>query len=116
MEMKFLRAVRRVTLLDRMTNEQIRTDINMESTIEYIKRRQLGWWGHMQRMPLSRPVKQVWMLRVQVRRRRGRPRQTWGNIIGQILQERGMSYTQASILAADRTKWKTFINMEKQGV
>ena len=69
-----------------------------------------------QRMPLSRPVKQVLISRVQVRRRRGTPRQTWDNNIGQILQEIGMCYTQARRLVTDRKEWAKFVNMERQRV
>ncbi|CAH0555727.1 unnamed protein product [Brassicogethes aeneus] len=58
-EMKFLRDIKRVTRMDRIRNTVIREELEIETTIEYIKKRQLSWWGHLQRLNNKRQVKKV---------------------------------------------------------
>lgn len=45
-EKKYLRAVTGVTITDKVRN----VDIIIESVLKYIEGKQLGWWGHEQRM------------------------------------------------------------------
>ena len=48
--MKYLRRIYGVTRLDKIKSTQIREDLEIKSVEEYIEERQLGWWGHVQRM------------------------------------------------------------------
>src|SRR3978361_2503324 len=64
-EMKFLRRVRKVTRRDKMRNTKIREELGVAAITDFIEQRQLGWWGHLQRMSDNRPVKQVWEASIQ---------------------------------------------------
>src|SRR5699024_3306636 len=98
-EMKFLRRIKGVTRLDKIRNQKIREDLEVKPTLAYIENRQLSWWGHLQRMNSGRPVKQVWEAKPQRNKQRGRPRQTWDKAVGEIMQKRGKTWTEARILA-----------------
>lgn len=108
-EMKYLRGVVGKTRRDRVRNEQIREELGVQPIMEFIEQRQLSWWGHLQRMNNDRPVKQIYEARLQAKRRRGRPRQTWNGMIGDILQRRGKPWREAAALARDRQAWRKFI-------
>lgn len=108
-EMKYLRRARGVTKLDRMRNEQIRTDLNIESVEEYIEQRQLGWWGHLQRLSNTALVKRIWESKPPWKKKRGRPKETWDNTIGKILKKKEKTWTEAKKLAQNRKDWKKFI-------
>ena len=58
-EVKYLKIIQGVTRLDRIRNVKIREELQLESTAEFIERRQLSWWGHINRMKKSRQVRQV---------------------------------------------------------
>lgn len=108
-EMKYLRRARGVTKLDRMRNEQIRADLKIESMEEYIEQRQLGWWGHLQRLSNTALVKRTWESKPQGKKKRGRPKETWDNIIATILKKKGKTCTEAKKIALNRKDWKKFI-------
>lgn len=46
-EMKYLRRVKGITKRDRIRNIEIRNDLEIQPTLEFIEERQLGWWGHL---------------------------------------------------------------------
>lgn len=62
--------VRGVTRRDKIRNTQIRQDVEVPSLMEFIEQRQLSWWGHLQRMENSRPVKQVWEAKTHKKKKR----------------------------------------------
>jgi len=59
-EMKYLRRVRGLTVIDKVRNRKIRDELDIEPISDFIEKRQLSWWGHLQRMDGSRKAKQVW--------------------------------------------------------
>lgn len=109
-EMKFLRKVRGVTKFDKMKNMDIRRDLEINSVSEFIETRQLAWWGHLQRMSNTRQTRRIWEARIQKKKRRGRPRQTWDSVVAGILEKKGTTWAEAVKLAKNRKKWKKFIN------
>lgn len=66
--MKFLREIKGVTLLDRMPNEVIKSEI----VNTMIAEKQLVYWGYMQRMEATRTVKNLSTAKVQGPIARGR--------------------------------------------
>jgi hypothetical protein len=50
-----MRCLRRATLLislkDKQRNENIRKRLGIEPVVEFIKRQQIKWFGHLQRIP-----------------------------------------------------------------
>lgn len=109
-EMKYLRRVREVTKRDKLRNTKIRDDLQIQSTLNFIENRQLSWWGHLQRMSNTRPVKQVWQSKAQKGKQRGRPRQTWDGAVGEILKKRGKTYEEARLLSGNKKEWAKFVH------
>lgn len=109
-EMKYLRRVKGVTRRDRIRNDDIRAELNIKSVQEYIEQRQLGWWGHLQRLNSTVPVKKVWKSRATGRRKRGRPRKTWNETLDKILRKKGKTWNEAKQIALDKKRWKQLIN------
>ena len=52
-----------------------------------IKTRQLQWYGHVQRMEDGRLPKEVMKWSPPGRRQRGRPKLTWAEGIGELMEE-----------------------------
>lgn len=108
-EMRYLRKVKGITRRDRIRNEIVREELEIQAISTKIEEQQLGWFGHLVRMDNERPVKQVWEARVLQRRRRGRPRETWDTMVSKILERRGTTFTEARNLARNRKEWRKFI-------
>ena len=49
-EMRFLRRIKGITLLDKVCNSEIHNSLNVESLLLRIERSQLRWFGHVSRM------------------------------------------------------------------
>ena len=75
--MKYLRAVRGVTIMDRIRNTIIREELEIESTLKFVKKRHLSWFRHLQWMHEGRPAKRIWNSKPTGRRIPGRPKATW---------------------------------------
>lgn len=108
-EMKYLRAVRGVTRMDRQRNEKIREELKIESVLEYIEKKQLCWWGHLQRMSNKRQTKKIWEAKNAQKRRPGRPKETWNNIISKSLQKNGLSFKEAKEIAKNKKEWRYIV-------
>ncbi|KAJ4441353.1 hypothetical protein ANN_11208 [Periplaneta americana] len=89
-EMKYLRRTVGKTRRDRIRNDRIRAEVKLRKALtEVINERQLKWFGHVYRMGEERKVKQVMEMRVEGRKRRGRPRIKWEDTIERIGQQEG---------------------------
>lgn len=108
-EMKYLRRVKGVTLRDRVRSAEIREELEVKPVTEFIEKRQLSWWGHLQRMNTNRVVKQIWEAKTTDKRSRGRPQKTWDNILGKILRAKGKTWQEAKAVAMDKNKWRKFV-------
>ena len=58
-----------------------RNELQIESIVALRERRQLNWWRHMSRMKEKRQARQVWEVKVQKIRNRGRPKETWNRTV-----------------------------------
>lgn len=111
-EMKYLRGTLGVTRLDRRRNEDIRQELGTTAVKNFIEERQLGWWGHLQRLEEGRQVKRIWEARVKIKRGRGRPRESWDDTIARILQKRGKQVQEARRLARNKKQWTRFVHCD----
>lgn len=109
LEMKYLRKVAKVTIMDKIRNEEIRERLEIENVKKHIEKAQLRWWGHMKRLPEERQVRQVWEARTTGRRKKGRPSRTWDKEVDEIMNRRGLNWNQAEIMARDRTIWRAVV-------
>jgi hypothetical protein len=81
-EMDALRRSARISKLDRKTNEYIRERIDAPDTmLDEITRKQLIWYGHVERMDPTRLPKIMMNWKPEGRNKRGRPRRTWKDAI-----------------------------------
>lgn len=71
-EMKYLRRVPKVTVLDKERNETIRNNLHVDSVNNLIEKKQLGWFGHL-RLSNNRQVKKVWEAKQTGKKRLGCP-------------------------------------------
>ncbi|XP_030748906.1 uncharacterized protein LOC115876990 [Sitophilus oryzae] len=77
-EMDFLRRSARKSKLEKVRNEEIRRITKKEITIiEEIQKKQLIWYGHVNRMGEERLPKNIMKWIPTGKRKRGRPRETW---------------------------------------
>ncbi|KAJ3655554.1 hypothetical protein Zmor_014678 [Zophobas morio] len=112
-EMKYLRRVIGVTLRDHIRSSQIREQLQSKKLMDAIENKQLSWWGHVQRMNADRAAKQVWQAKVQGRRSRGRPQETWNNTIQKSLRKRGKTWIEAKEMARNKKEWGKFVHGEE---
>jgi hypothetical protein len=76
-EMDVLRRSAMIAKLDRKTNEYIRGKMDAQDmTLDDITRKQLIWYGHVERMDQTRLPKIMIHWKPEGRKKRGRPRRT----------------------------------------
>lgn len=110
MEMKYLRRVANVTLVDKIRNDTIRERLGVESVGKYIEKSQLRWWGHLNRLNQNRQVKKIWGATKIGKKRRGKPRMTWDNEVAKLLREKGITWREAERLSRDRRQWRKLVD------
>jgi hypothetical protein len=76
-EMKCLRRILNVSRLDKIRIEIIRRRIGVTPVLDYIKKEQLKWFGHVSRSPPNGIIHRALTLRYNGRRDKGRPRRRW---------------------------------------
>jgi len=90
-EMDALRRSARISKLDRKTNEYIRGKMDAQDMIlDDITRKQLIWYGHVERMDPMRLPKIMIHWKPEGRNKRGRRRRTWKDGIYTAMNERDL--------------------------
>nr|CAH7720104.1 unnamed protein product [Callosobruchus chinensis] len=103
MEMGYWRRCCKLTLLDKVRNEQIRDRMSIATTIiDTIEAKKLRWYGHVCRMENSRWPKRILNWNPPERRRRGRPRTSWRDGLESAMRERDLNPGDWR----DRKRWK----------
>ena len=91
LEMKCLRNLVRVSLMDRVRNEEVCNRAGIERVLaSTADQRVLRWFGHVERMDEYLMVRRVLMAEVRRGRVRGRPRLGWMDGVKVALGNRGM--------------------------
>ena len=110
-EMRFLRRIEGVTLLDKVRSSEIRKSLNVDPLLLRIERSQLRWYGHVSRMSQERIPKQVLLARMVGRRPIGRPRTRWLDYIQNLGWDRlGLRPNEMKEVVVDREVWR--LNLE----
>ena len=78
-EMRFLRKVQGVTLLDRNRSEDIRNNLSQKPLYDIIKDRKTNWKNHLQRMDYERLPRKVLSYKAKGKRPIGRPMKRWSD-------------------------------------
>ena len=90
MEIDFLRRSARCSRLEKIRNNVIREKMNNKnSVVDYIRYKQLNWYGDVQRMDEERLPRKIleWC---PPGKRRGRPRNSWMQEVTRGMRERGI--------------------------
>lgn len=102
-EMSFWRRCCRLTLMDKVRNEEIRERMNIQTTIiDTVESKSLRWYGHVNRMDHSRWPKKLLQWIPPQRRKRGRPRRIWADGIKTAMTSRNLQDEDWR----DRDRWK----------
>nr|CAI5821113.1 unnamed protein product [Callosobruchus analis] len=92
--------------MDRIRNEATREELGVEPVLKPIEQSQLPWFGHVNRLHEERQVKKAHTV---PKRGRGRPRLTWNDNIGRLLEARRVTPQEARGLTQDRKQWREFV-------
>ena len=93
------------------TNEELEEAINKENIVRYIKYKQLGWLGHVERMTNKRVAKTIYKWKPYATRLKGRPRVRWEDDVRNDLRKMGV--TNWKQMTRERKKWKEIIEQAK---
>jgi len=105
-EMDFWRRAAGRSRMEKVTNIRIREIMKVKHTIaDDIMDKQLVWFGHVQRMEITRIPKQIIEWKPGGRRRRGRPRRSWRCGIDEEIRDRGLEDTNWD----NREDWRSGI-------
>ena len=86
-EMKCLRRMLGVTRRDRLRNEDIRKKVGTTSVLDFIKKQQIKWFGHVSRLPSDSAPQRAMLLRYNGYKAKGRPRKRWTSEITEATKE-----------------------------
>ena len=75
--MRILRYIHNISWEDHVTNDSIREMAKLEAIAVSMRRRRLQWFGHVRRRGREEDIRMVAEMRVQGRRKRGRPKKRW---------------------------------------
>jgi hypothetical protein len=74
-----------------------------------IKKRKWKWIGHTIRKDDNAVERNVLEWNPQSTRKRGRPKKTWRRSVMEEAQREGKTWREVKRLAADRSRWKSFM-------
>jgi hypothetical protein len=101
--MDYLRRSARISRLDKIRNEAIRTKMGIKKNIvQETEEQQLRWSGHVKRMKDGKIVKQVAEWKPQGKRKRGRPIDTRKDGIRESIKRRELKDEECM----DRDLWR----------
>jgi len=115
-QMKFLRSIKGVTKMDRINSKVIRKELGIERLLFKLGRERLRWFGHMKRMGLEMIPRQEYEKSDGEKRRVGRPRGRWRNLIKEDVAARKESWNvlHEVRLWEDKRQWRNLVEQEEE--
>ncbi|TWW81188.1 hypothetical protein D4764_01G0010030 [Takifugu flavidus] len=111
-EMSFLHRVAGLNLRDRVRSSDIREGLGVELLLLHTERSQLGWLGHLARMPSGRLPLQVFRTCPTGRRPPGWARTRWRDYISRLVYERlGVPPEELMEVAGERAVWASLLQL-----
>ena len=102
-EMRCLRTIMGITGMDRVTNENVRGELEMNETItDIVRKKRLKWFGHTIRRPPESYIQRAYWGDFTAPRPRGRPPKRWRD---QIPEDVGLPLHRCEEMALDRGDW-----------
>jgi len=89
------------------TNEELDKLIKHKNIVSYIKAQRLSWFGHVQRMPDTRTVKNILNWNPLTKRSQARPKYRWEHNVKEDICQ--MKITNSITCVQDRGKWKDVV-------
>ena len=112
LEMKCLRSLVGVSLMDRVRNEEVCRRAGLEKELaSRTDQRVLRWFGHVERMDEYRMARWVLMAEVSGGRIRGRPRLGWMDGVKVALSNRRMTVEASHQCVKDRKEGRALVHM-----
>jgi hypothetical protein len=100
-----------ISKLDRKTNEYIREKMDAQDMmLEDITRKQLVWYGHVERMDPTRLTKIMIHWKREGRNKRGRPWRTWKDVIYTVMNGRDLRMGEWN----NRRQWNMKVGRRRQ--
>ena len=105
--MRHLRSILKITLMDKVTNEEILNRTGLPSMESLLIRKNLRWTGHIMRLPPNRLPKQILFSQLASgNRERGRPRLRYKDTIKRNLKLRNIGLDNWANLTSQRATWR----------
>ena len=111
MEMKLLRKILGITRRDRIRNDIIRDQLNIDLPDAFSDRRKIGWFGYMVRMWQNKNLRKICAAKIEHRKERGKIQ--CNNSIKDILKYKNMSMSDAKKMAKGKPLWKRFVRRQE---
>ena len=112
--MRMPRCMCGVTKLDKIRNERIRGTTKVGDITKKVQERRLKWYGHVMRREEHYVGRRAMVMKVQGRRKRGRPMRRWLDKVKDDINEKGLSADEVY----DRATWRrmsSYIAPHKSG-
>ena len=93
-----------MTRLDKIRNERIRGTTKVVEALKKVQERRLQWYGHVKRRDGQYLGNRISDMRVEGRRRRGRPKRRWKDCVEEDLRSKGIDLDSAEY--ENRGVWK----------
>jgi len=92
---------------DTVTNEKVRDATALPKLEDIIRCRRRRWLEHLSRMDQHRLPRQALIWEPDgFRRRPGRPRQNWKDVVKKDIRKMGISWNEVEEAAEDRRSWR----------
>ena len=80
-ERRMLRMICRVRLKDMVESTVIASRMGVDDLEEHLRQKRLRWFGHIARRDEEVEIKKVFELKIEGRRKRGRPMKQWIDVV-----------------------------------
>jgi hypothetical protein len=104
-EMKMIRWMCGVSLMEKNTNVKLRERIGIKDISTVCREKRLRWLGHVERKDNLDWTKRCMTMAVEGKRPRGRPRRTWEEVVNEDMKRAGLKREDAK----DRERWRRAI-------
>jgi len=106
-EMRMLRYIHGIRYEDHVRNEDIRSQAKVREISVEMRKKRLQWFGHVQRRDEKVDIKRVCEMRVEGKRKRGRPKRRWMDTINDDMKRCSLTREDTD----DRVRWSSLIEL-----
>ena len=104
-ERRMLRMICGVTSKDMVESKVIALRVGVDNLEEHLRQKRLRWFGHIARRDEEVEIKKVFELKIEGRRKRGRPVKRWIDMVEEEIKKRGVVQQDAGDTEVGRGEW-----------